>query len=545
MMKCRHTIFMLLAVLFAASSFTACGENSTSSSSEPSMTSSAQTETSSDPSSAPVEFSYPMSTDQVLDIWSMYYAPHSSYTSYKESPFHTYLAKATGIEVNWTFPTAGSDGNAALSTMLASHQYPDVLIADRSASATQDLEDEVIIDLTNLLPKYAPNYWALIQSDPEIDNASKTDDGIYYGFRAKRESEWGNTFIGPIIRQDWLTECGLEVPTTIEGWDKTLRTFKEKYNATFVSTLGRMNGSAPAGAFGAYGFANPVLFLDDSGRVQLGQAQPEWKDFMTQMNTWYKDGLIDPDMLTADDNAVKSKAVNQTTGFVVLNLGSIDSLNSQAQDNGLTSDWVGIPNPVDASGKACWTHGNDNLVEYPTASVCTTCEEDKIEMALRWCDYAYSEEGFYTWNFGEEGVSYTMEDGKPVFTDMILNSADGIRAALQQYTANFGTYFGIQSESMVRQRNSEKACAAVDEWLKNSTWRDHNLPNFTFTTEESDQAAALKTALSTHISETALKFLTGERSLDEFDAFVTELKSLGLEEYCKLNQDAVDRYNNR
>ena len=37
-------------------------------------------------------------------------------------------------------------------------------------------------------------------------------------------------------------------------------------------------------------------------------------------------------------------------------------------------------------------------------------------------DYMYSEEGTRLINMGIEGTHYTMQDGKPIFTDYVMNN---------------------------------------------------------------------------------------------------------------------------
>ena len=51
--------------------------------------------------------------------------------------------------------------------------------------------------------------------------------------------------------------------------------------------------------------------------------------------------------------------------------------------------------------------------------------------------------------------------------------------------------------------------------------------NPSFTLEEGDTIAISKTPMSTYLSEERIKFITGERPMDEWDAFVEEYKSMG------------------
>ena len=41
-------------------------------------------------------------------------------------------------------------------------------------------------------------------------------------------------------------------------------------------------------------------------------------------------------------------------------------------------------------------------------------------------DYMYSEEGTLLINMGIEGTHYTMQNGKPIFTDYVMKNPDGL-----------------------------------------------------------------------------------------------------------------------
>ena len=59
-----------------------------------------------------------------------------------------------------------------------------------------------------------------------------------------------------------------------------------------------------------------------------------------------------------------------------------------------------------------------------------------VKAAVWLLDWLYSEEGQICYNFGIEGESYEMKDGKPVYTDLIMNNPDGmsVAQALAAYT---------------------------------------------------------------------------------------------------------------
>lgn len=62
------------------------------------------------------------------------------------------------------------------------------------------------------------------------------------------------------------------------------------------------------------------------------------------------------------------------------------------------------------------------------------------------------------------------------------------------------------------------------------------------TSEERKEASNLENTINTYVKEHALKFVTGEESLDKFDDFVKELNNQGLERLLEIRQAAYERY---
>lgn len=65
------------------------------------------------------------------------------------------------------------------------------------------------------------------------------------------------------------------------------------------------------------------------------------------------------------------------------------------------------------------------------------------------------------------------------------------------------------------------------------------------TAEERKEAANLENTINVYVTEHALKFVTGEESLDNFDKFVNDLNDQGLERLLEIRQAAYDRFLNR
>ena len=160
------------------------------------------------------EFTYPIKTDKTLKIWS-YELPHSDYTDYHDSPFHKGLSENTGVNLEWEFPLPGADKPQAYNIMLASGDLPDIIF--NGLNGQELIDDKYIIPLNDVISRYAPNLSAYYAGHPELEKALKTDKGDYYMFPWLRESDLLRTYLGPVVRKDWLDEQKLDVPETVCG----------------------------------------------------------------------------------------------------------------------------------------------------------------------------------------------------------------------------------------------------------------------------------------------------------------------------------------
>ena len=75
--------------------------------------------------------------------------PHEKFVDWHESPFHNNLIKLLGVNIEWMFPTTGTDGGTFTNTLLADpSNLPNIMEAYFMGSAQQYIDDEVLWDLT-------------------------------------------------------------------------------------------------------------------------------------------------------------------------------------------------------------------------------------------------------------------------------------------------------------------------------------------------------------------------------------------------------------
>lgn len=540
---------MSLALLTSVGMFAGCGGKQASTS-QPSSSGAAT----SAPEAAKV--TYPINTTQTLSYWGILDATAAKNASdLGEIPLYKEMQAKTGVKLKF-ITTAANNSKEMLNLMIASSDYPDIIeynwLNNFPGGPEKAIKDGVILPLNDLLDKNAPNFKKLVSSNKDIDKTVKTDGGKYYSFPFLRVDPSVCVFIGPMLRKDWMDELSLKSPETIDEWYTLLKTFKEKKSVDSAFTLPTSSSNVSlniiklTGAFiGAYGIAYDFYLQD--GKVVYGPNQPAFKDFLTTMNKWYKENLIDKDLGITDRKGGDAKILGSKTGGIVGYAGSdmskyLDSMKTKDPKFNL----VGVPYPTLKKGdKPEFGHLSNSLSGEGCAAI-TVASKNK-ELAAQFLDYAYGTEGNLLMNFGIQDVSYKMENGYPKYTDIIFKNPKGLTVseALGGYTrAAYNGPFVQDPKYMEQYYQYQQQKDAIKAWT-NTNESKHLLPPVTATPEESSELATIINNVDTYREEMVMKFILGQEPLDKFDSYLAQMKKLNIDRAIELKQAALDRYNKR
>lgn len=465
-------------------------------------------------------------------------------TDISKSPFLQQLMEDTGVELELTAISGDVQQQFNLMVAGGKENLPDIIDSINlfSGGAQAAYDNGYIIDLTDLIDEYAPNYRKYLDEHPEIDKMMKTDDGKYLSFPMIRGDDALCSFNGLIIRKDWLDQIGMEVPTTITEWYDVLTAFKNEIGAVSPFVMDAKNHWHYNNFASAYGTMYD-FFLED-GKVVFGPTQPGFKDYLTEMNKWYEEGLIDTNYLTSDQNARDAAISSGQAGASWSAVGGgIGKFMDAMEGTEPEFELVGAPTPVLNEGEQPMIGYKADNATNSGFAISTNCKN--VELAMKFLDYGYSEEGNMLYNYGIEGVSYEMVDGKPVYTELILNNPDGLTVsqAMGYYIGanHMGGGFVQQMDYYTQYLQRPQQREAVVTWADTDA-SEHLLPPFSMTAEESIECAAIDTEIWTLVDESVAGFITGALSLDEYDSFVEQVMDMDLERSIELKQAAVDRY---
>ncbi len=552
-MKNAKKLVALLLSLALVLSLGACGGNggsSTSSEASPSSTTeeSGAAAESGDESQAETaetgEFQLPI-VDEPTTL-SYFVADDSNAaimtTDWNDNEFYQEMERRTGVHLEFEM-VSSADYQTNFNLMIASGNLADMIYVGASYYAEgvdAAIDDGYFLDLTDLVDEYMPNYEKIRTSDIQYELLSTTDSGrlgAVYELRQSKQGPW----LGLWIRQDWLDDLNLDTPVTFDDYHEVLTAFKNEKGATAPLIL---NFSGSDGEFGTMSGGLNVLNswqLDETGKVNFGPYMDAWKEYVTIMHQWYTEGLIDPDFMATDERtADMAKVVTGASGLFAA-LYTMPSVYEAASEDP-NMDLAPVNPPVMNEGDEGHIRLRDS---YTSGNTAISADSENWEVALRWLDYLYTDEGALLANYGVEGDTFEFdENGKPVFTDKILNNENGWTMT-QTVASYLCPSAGIANWSDWTRELAgvpEKDQACYDVWSEFSD--DWRLPSsVTLTQEESTERAALYADISTIVKEQTAQFISGALDIESnWDAYISALEASGMERAIEITQAAYDRY---
>ena len=408
----------------------------------------------------------------------------------------------------------------------------------------------VFIPLNDLIENYAPNFKKLLEENPTIEKAITAADGNIYAFPTLNGPGFTTNIIGarPYINKKWLDALDMDMPETTEEFYQYLKAVKEK---------GPSNGKVEEVPFGgssieelinnyllgSFGLANKGLantFIDrdpDSGDLRFYPVSEQYKEMLEYVHKLYDEGLIEKNIFSIDHNQFLTNLGEGRYGSVVW----YPPEEVASKEHG--KDYVGMPMLEGPYGDK--TLAIKGLVDSAGALVITN-KNKYPATTVRWADYFYSEEGMKHFFMGVEGKTHEIDDdGNPRYMDHITNSKDNL--SLEEEVSKYlvvagGGYPAMKTEAFYSGVEvTPQALEAVEKLEPNIMKDEDTWAPLNHTKEELDQLLGFGTDIEKYVKEMRDKFIAGEESFANWDKYLKELDSMGLDKYIKIKQDALDR----
>ncbi|NTV91382.1 MAG: extracellular solute-binding protein [Clostridiales bacterium] len=488
---------------------------------------------------------------ETFKIWWWFSPPDRSIDGLKDSEFFKELEKRTGVHIEFIHPSGEMSAAAeSYNLMIASGDYTDMIFHSNAAAMgassaytggyDKAIDDKVYLRLNELIDQYAPNYKSYRESSDYIKKNTMTDSGNIWAIQQIYDNPMG-AMMGPVVRKDWLDSLGMQEPVTVDDWTTMLQAFKDKKGATDPFLLISSGFSAGNTINSAYGITDG--FINRDGKAVYSPIEPAYKDYLALMNSWYTKGLVNKDFITvrmpfppdqAKITTGKAGAWDDGWSFLEFDKKRANDPNYHA---------VGVTMPVlkagdkNHLGMEPFQVGNEKAMAITTA-----CKNP--ELAIKWMDYFYSPDGVILSNYGTEGKTYTLVDGKPVLSDFIGKNEEGLTmvGAENKYLLREGPMLSIWERELPFQ-SEEEVTAFTKTWTQADN--AYVMPTLSLTSAEGSEYANAFTEFDTYAKEMTVKFIVGKEPLTKWDEYVAKIKELGVDKAVAIQQAALDRYNAR
>jgi len=500
--------------------------------------------------------------------------------TYNETAWVQELEKRLNIKLEILGPASSDDYNTAVNAMLTSRKYPDLLYFDwntqYNGGILAGVEDGVIVPISEI-PEYkekVPNWFKVLDEHPEVRRGVVNDDGSIVTFCHWEPNMARNAYWGYAIRKDWLDRLGLAVPTSIDELYEVMKAFK----ANDANGNGDPDDEIPFSCCNWWGTAHPgmdSLAAAFSLKVNTIYRDPQndkmtywteynngenFKAYVETLAKWYSEKLIDEDAITQKYDAWAAKITGDKVGVFFCfpdNVASWeDSIRQTLADQGYgNGDDVCIYGLVPLTGVdgVPYNYDNDNaLVGYvgsgqPTVITTAAVENGHIDKCLELLNYLYSEEGSELINWGVEGESYTKDaDGTHHWTEKVTNDPDyPMSDAVFKYALpTYGGWpkamsyeaWGAMNLVVPDQITTHKNYAAGSSEL--------DKPGFSLTIDEQDATTPL-TEINTAVSEVYLSVIIGNKTVEDLDALLAQVKTMGIGAVVDAYQSGYERFMSR
>ena len=260
------------------------------------------------------------------------------------------------------------------------------------------------------------------------------------------------------------------------------------------------------------------------------------------MHDMYEKGYIDPEIITMDYASFVPKLAQNTIGSFYGPLGGMLA----AQNATMPASFPGfhVEATVPPKGTA-QIHSYIDQEPRAIAAATITAGCKNVDRVIALLDYMYSDEGTRLINMGIEGTHYTMQDGKPIFTDYVMNNPDGLSPKNAIGTFTFAQSSGpfILSQDEVTQLDDDAVNRAKQDciipFLEES--KKYVIPGSTsFSSEDDAVRRAVMADVDTYVDEMIIRFVSGREPLSNWDTYVEKVNGMGIAEVIDIYQKTLN-----
>ena len=492
---------------------------------------------------------YPLQSDKTFEVVS----GSDIFGDDGETVITQAMQKATGVDIDWSFMTAEQ-----VQLALTGKDLPDAIFQYASlldkATMYEYGQGGYFVNFMDYLD-IMPNFSAVIEANPEALKVVQNEDGSVYCLPTLTVTSTGfNNLL--YYRTDMMKAAGWEkAPATTDEFIQFVTDLQAHYgandpefiavNAYAANRMGWSTKRIMSYFFPAFGeLLLTELTVDSQGNVVLGASTEQYKHLLEFMNELWNSGAFNTNIYSQEATASQALAAGDHVAIVTDHNGhtpegyaNMSVLAPLTSEYYTTQHWYKSPS-------CSWGRIN---------AISAQCED--IETMVKWFDAWYApatdplnaEGTLYAitpW-LGEIGVDHALDEATGIYTEL---EHEGIEMGkfLASESFQIALYSGYEGGLFPFSSAPTNGVGVKGQGTINNLWpyaeTPFDLNSLVLTEDESDTYNDAWTDINAYIVETTAKFITGEADIAaEWDNYIAELESMGLQDVIDVYQAAYDR----
>lgn len=464
--------------------------------------------------------------------------------TYENNAYTRLLNERLNVQNQDVFEAMDEQYTDSVTMVIAQNDLPDVMIVEDLDELQYLVDNDMIADLTdsynNCMSDTIKNIYGSYGRD--------ILDVVTFGGKIMAIPET-NILDGPNLiwlRKDWMDALGLSAPRTLSDVEEIIRQFKEKdpgHNGA-GNTVGLVCDTSLCGGcgysseytldiiFAAYGAFPKQWIYDEDGNVVYGSVQPEAKEALAHIHELYKEGILDQDFLMRTSSNLIELIVDGQCGSFFGPWWAPNNPLMQAVEQNKDAEWQPYLIATEKSGLTSY-HTQNPSGKYIVVRKGYEYPEIACKIVSVLFDYLR-----YNDRDNQEIVDYYKENVDPTARPFAINvdynnalqicygelnhvfagdkSADDLNVLEYSYYEACESYLkdaeNASAEDWAAYTSRITACKILNDG------RTNKVESLYF--GETETMVTDWWSLENLESDTYLKIVTGESSLDEFDRFV-------------------------
>lgn len=464
--------------------------------------------------------------------------------TYENNAYTRLLNERLNVQNQDVFEAMDEQYTDSVTMVIAQNDLPDVMIVEDLDELQYLVDNDMIADLTdsynNCMSDTIKNIYGSYGRDI-LDVV--TFDGKIMAIPETNISDGPNLIW---LRKDWMDALGLSAPRTLSDVEEIIRQFKEKdpgHNGA-GNTVGLVCDTSLCGGcgysseytldiiFAAYGAFPKQWIYDGDGNVVYGSVQPEAKEALAHIHELYKEGILDQDFLMRTSSNLIELIVDGQCGSFFGPWWAPNNPLMQAVEQNKDAEWQPYLIATEESGLTSY-HTQNPSGKYIVVRKGYEYPEIACKIVSVLFDYLR-----YNDRDNQEIVDYYKENVDPTARPFAINvdynnalqicygelnhvfagdkSADDLNVLEYSYYEACESYLkdaeNASAEDWAAYTSRITACKILNDG------RTNKVESLYF--GETETMVTDWWSLENLESDTYLKIVTGESSLDEFDRFV-------------------------